>query len=76
MQDRADVASEAREVQASQPCSTVHVADGLVKDWFLVIEKKVIANVWVLQALMLILFHPSMHLMYITNLGVATSTCY
>ena len=42
MQDT-DVASEAREVQTSQPCLIVHVADGLVKDRFLVIEKNISA---------------------------------
>ena len=55
MQDTADVASEARKVQTSQPCLIVRVADGLVKDGLLVIKKTAIAKVLVQQA-MLVLF--------------------
>ena len=50
-QDTADVKREATNVPTTQPCIIVRQGDGLVKDSFLIMEKKVMGKVEIKQAL-------------------------
>ena len=56
MQEPANVANEASQVQTLQPCLMVRASSGAVKDCFLIVEKKMVGKVQSVDQAMLVLF--------------------